>query len=74
MGRKIGQAEEIRHASDYDDFYIASKEESERQISVADEFIILAEKYCLEQLEQQKESIDEWGWKDNSIQRTGRID
>ena len=55
MGRKIGQAEEIRHASDYDDFYIASKEESERQISVADEFIILAEKYCLEQLEEQKE-------------------
>ena len=27
MGRKIGQAEEICHASDYDDFYIASKEE-----------------------------------------------
>ena len=24
MGRKIGQAEEIRHASDYDDFYIAT--------------------------------------------------
>ena len=35
------------------------KEESERQISAADEFIILAEKYCLEQLEQQKESTDE---------------
>ena len=35
MGRKIGQAEEICHASDYDDFYIASKEESERQIAVA---------------------------------------
>lgn len=51
LGRKIVEAEEIRHASDYDDFYIASKEESERQISVADEFIILAEKYCLEQLE-----------------------
>ena len=46
----------IRHASDYDDFYIASKEESERQISVADEFIILAEKYCMEQLEKQKEN------------------
>ena len=30
MGRKIGEAEEIRHASDYDDFYIASREESER--------------------------------------------
>lgn len=55
LGRKIVEAEEIRHASDYDDFYIASKEESERQISVADEFIILAEKYCLEQLEEQKE-------------------
>lgn len=56
LGRKIVEAEEIRHASDYDDFYIASKEESERQISVADEFIILAEKYCLEQLEKQKEN------------------
>lgn len=55
LGRKIVEAEEIRHASDYDDFYIASKEESERQISVVDEFIILAEKYCLEQLEEQKE-------------------
>lgn len=50
MGRKIGEAEEIRHASDYDDFYIASKEESERQIMVADEFIQLVEKYCLEKL------------------------
>jgi len=56
IGKKIAQAEEIRHASDYDDFYIASKEESERQISVADEFIILAEKYCMEQLEKQKEN------------------
>ena len=46
---KIGEAEEIRHASDYDDFYIASKEESERQIAVAGEFIELVEKYCMEQ-------------------------
>ena len=30
IGRKIGEAEEIRHASDYDDFYIASREETER--------------------------------------------
>ena len=52
MGRKIGQAEEIRHASDYDDFYIASKEESERQILTADEFIIMTEKYCREQIEE----------------------
>ena len=50
MGRKIGEAEEIRHASDYDDFYIASKVESERQVMVAEEFIQLVEKYCIEKL------------------------
>lgn len=50
IGRKIGMAEEIRHARDYDDFYIASREEAERQITVAEEFINLAEKYCEEQL------------------------
>ena len=54
IGRKISMAEEIRHASDYDDFYIASKEESERQILVADEFIVLAEKYCVKQIEKIK--------------------
>ena len=37
------------------------KEESERQISAADEFIILAEKYCMEQLEKQKENWNERG-------------
>lgn len=51
IGRKIGEAEEIRHASDYDDFYIASREESERQVAVADEFIRQVEKYCIEQIE-----------------------
>lgn len=49
IGRKIGEAEEIRHASDYDDFYIASREESERQVAVADEFIKLTETYCMKQ-------------------------
>lgn len=47
IGRKIGEAEEIRHASDYDDFYIANREESERQVAVAEEFIQLIERYCL---------------------------
>ena len=56
IGRKLGTLQRVREKSDYDDFYIASKEESERQISVADEFIILAEKYCMEQLEKQKEN------------------
>lgn len=51
IGRKIGEAEEIRHASDYDDFYVASHDESERQVAVADEFIRLVEQYCTEQLD-----------------------
>lgn len=51
IGRKIGEAEEIRHASDYDDFYIASMEETERQISSAGEFICLVEAYCRERIE-----------------------
>ncbi len=50
IGRKIGEAEEIRHASDYDDFYIASCEEAERQIDVACEFIQIVEEYCMFQL------------------------
>lgn len=48
MGRKISEAEEIRHASDYDDFYIASKEESERQVRVAREFIEMVTQYCMQ--------------------------
>lgn len=46
IGRRIGEAEEIRHASDYDDFYIASREESQRQVIVAEEFIQMVEEYC----------------------------
>lgn len=53
IGRKIGEAEEIRHASDYDDFYIASKEESERQVAVAQEFIQLVETYCIAKVERE---------------------
>ena len=36
MGRKIAGVEEIRHASDYDDFYIASKDKAEEQIETAE--------------------------------------
>ena len=38
-GRKIVKAEEIRHASDYDTFYIASKEETVQQIKTAEKLI-----------------------------------
>jgi uncharacterized protein (UPF0332 family) len=57
IGRKIGEAEEIRHASDYDDFYLASREESERQVAVADEFIQLVEKYCVEHFHMVDEGV-----------------
>lgn len=36
LGRKIAKAEKIRHASDYDDFYIASKEETTEQLETAE--------------------------------------
>lgn len=45
VGRKIAEAEEIRHASDYDDFYIATKDEAKEQIDTASEIIQLIEKY-----------------------------
>ena len=47
IGRKIAEAEEIRHVSDYDDFYIANREESQRQVAVAEEFLQMAEQYCM---------------------------
>ena len=46
LGRKISVAEEIRHASDYDDFYIATKEEAAEQIATAEELIQAITAYC----------------------------
>lgn len=50
LGRRIAEAEEIRHASDYDDFYIATKEEAAEQIATAEEFIAVVEAYCKEKI------------------------
>ncbi len=50
MGRKIAGVEEVRHASDYDDFYIATKDEVDEQIAIAEEFIDMVEKYCEEHI------------------------
>lgn len=47
LGRKIAETEEIRHASDYDDFYIAKKDEAEEQIQTAMELIEKIETYCV---------------------------
>lgn len=49
-GRRIADAEEIRHASDYDDFYVATKSEVEKQINTAMELTELVEKYCEENM------------------------
>lgn len=46
LGRKIVKAEEIRHESDYDTFYIASKEVTIEQIQTAEQIIELVEVYC----------------------------
>ena len=46
LGRKIVKAEEIRHESDYDTFYIASKEVTLQQVETAQQLIVLVENYC----------------------------
>lgn len=53
LGRKIVKAEEIRHASDYDTFYIASKEVTAQQIQTAEQILRLAEKYLKEKMSQE---------------------
>ena len=56
LGRKIVKAEEIRHSSDYDTFYIASKEITAQQIETATKILELAEQYLfVEEKQQNKE-------------------
>lgn len=50
MGRKISEAQEIRHASDYDDFYIATKAEALEQIETAEKLISLIDRYCRQRI------------------------
>ena len=66
MGRKIGEAEEIRHASGYDDFYLASREESERLAVVAEEFIQMVEEYSLVLLRESNSETEEKETKENA--------
>ena len=47
VGRKIGEAEEIRHASDYDDFYVASNEEAIEQYESAELIVNQVEQYLM---------------------------
>lgn len=48
LGRKIVKAEEIRHASDYDTFYVASREVTEQQLQTAERLVELAENYLFQ--------------------------
>ena len=50
LGKRIAEAEEIGHASDYDDFYIATREEAQEQITTAEELIQRVESYVKEHL------------------------
>lgn len=45
IGRAIAKAAKVRHASDYDEFYIASKDEAEKQIHTAVILITAVEEY-----------------------------
>lgn len=56
LGKKIVESEEIRHASDYDDFYIATREEAEEQIQTAKELVSRVEEYVQARWEKEKVS------------------
>ena len=45
ISRKISRAQEIRHASDYDDFFIISVEEAKEQLETAKEVVEMVTKY-----------------------------
>ena len=45
IGRNISKAQKVRHASDYDEFYVASKEEAENQIRTAKMIAGLVDKF-----------------------------
>ena len=49
--QKIAGAEQIRNASDYDDFYIASKEEARQQVEAADYMVTKIGNYISEKIE-----------------------
>lgn len=47
MGRKLATLQQTRETSDYDDFYVASKEEAETQCQSAEEIIEAVKKYLM---------------------------
>lgn len=45
IGRNISKTQKVRHASDYDEFYVASKEEAENQIRTVKMIADLVDKF-----------------------------
>lgn len=45
LGRRLGMLKQLREKSDYDDFYIASKEQADEQYNTAEYVIESIEKY-----------------------------
>ena len=54
IGKRIGKAEEVRHNSDYDEFYLVTKAECIRQIETAEILLKETEKYIKQKKETQK--------------------
>lgn len=50
ISRKISRAQEVRHASDYDDFYVVSIDDAKEQIATAEEVVTMVEKYLHEKM------------------------
>lgn len=51
VSRKISRAQEVRHASDYDDFYIIRVDEVKEQIATAEEVVAMVEGYLQERIQ-----------------------
>lgn len=45
ISKRINRAQEVRHASDYDDFYIVSVEDAAEQLDTAEKVVEMVEKY-----------------------------
>lgn len=45
LSRKISRVQEVRHASDYDDFYILSIQDAKEQLEIAKEVVSMVESY-----------------------------
>lgn len=50
LGSAINNAELVRHVSDYDDFYVADRNETIRQMELAERVIFMVERYCIDRI------------------------